>query len=127
MFNGNCKEAITFYEKVLNGKIEMLKTYKEGAAQMKYNPEHADKIMHSKLIAGDVLIMASDNMSDHYSKGNNFSMSLEFREELKKATAIFNALSDGGKISMPLEDTFWGGKFGMLTDKFGIQWMISVG
>jgi PhnB protein len=126
MFDGNCLEAITFYEKVLSGKIEMTETYEKAKKHMKYKPEHADKIMHSKLTAGEVLIMASDNMSKDFKMGNNFSLSLEFGKDLKKATSVFRALSEEGSIIMPLEDTFWGGKFGMLTDKFGIQWMLSV-
>lgn len=126
-FNGNCEKAMKFYNEVLGGEITYMKTFADSEGQMEYKPEHADKIMHTNLSAGNFQLMASDNMGDEFSfeKGNNFSLSLEFGDDEENADSIFTGLSENGFVVMPFKEVFWGGKFGMLTDQFGIQWMVS--
>ncbi len=126
-FNGNCRAAMEYYKSVLGGKFEGdIKTFADGGEHMKHKPEDADKVMHVHLKTDDFSIMASDNVGGQFpfKGGNNFSMSLTIDNE-NKAHKVFGGLADNGKIMMPLSDAFWGGKFGMLVDQFGIQWMIS--
>lgn len=120
MFNGNCEEALNFYVKALNGKIENLMRF-EGSPAESMSPDK-QKILHATFRAGDVMFMASDG-SESLS-GGPVHLSLDFKtaEEEEK---VFNALAEGGKVTMALDDTFWGARFGMLTDKFGINWMFN--
>ncbi len=128
-FNGNCEKAMNFYKNVLGGEFRIKETFANSKGQMKYKPEDADKIMHATLVSGDFILMASDNMGDEFpfEKGNNFSLSLEMGNENEAAFKIFEGLSEDGFVIMPFEEVFWGGKFGMLTDQFGVQWMVSSG
>ncbi len=127
-FNGNAEEAFNFYKSVFGGEFKMVQRFKEVPGSEKYSAAEGDKIMHISLPIGNGnFLMASDaleSMGQKVNPGNNFYISLEAdnKEEAKK---LFNGLSSGGKIEMPLEDTFWGAYFGMLKDKFGIKWMIS--
>jgi len=126
-FNGNCRAAMEYYKNVLGGEFEGgIKTFADGGEHMKYKPKDADKIMHVHLKTDDFSIMGSDNVGDQFPfiGGNNFSMSLTIDDE-NKAQKTFDRLADKGKTMMPLADAFWGGKFGMLVDQFGIQWMVS--
>lgn len=120
-FDGDCGPAMTFYRDCLGGELTMM-TF----ADMPNCPEASkDRIMHAKLTLDGGTLMASDTMpGKSFTQGTNFSISLDFadREEEKK---FFDALSQGGTITMPLQDTFWGAHFGMLTDKFGIGWMFN--
>ena len=123
-FNGNAAEALAFYSKALNGAVQFQQTF--GESPMPVGPEFKDKIMHATFKAGDLTIMCSDT-NDHMgpvSGGNNLSLSLNFKD-IESIDKTFNALSEGGKITMPLQDTFWGARFGMLTDKFGFNWMFN--
>ncbi len=123
-FKGNCREAMNFYKEILGGDFQGgFRTFADSEGHMPYKPEHADKIMHVSLVNKDFVIMASDNMG--VKQGNNFSLSLDFAEDDKTANSIFSGLSENGFVIMPFEDVFWGGKFGMLTDQYGIQWMVS--
>jgi len=126
-FNGNCKTAMEYYKNVLGGEFEGgLKTFADGGKHMKHKPEDADKVMHAHLKTENFSIMASDNVGSQFpfKEGNNFSISLTIDNE-DKARKTFDILADKGKVLMPLSDVFWGGKFGMLVDQFGIQWMVS--
>lgn len=121
-FNGNCREAMTFYHGVLGGDIFM-QTF--GDSPMEVSDKEKDQVMHSSITSGSIVIMASDSMPDHPVKiGGNVSLSINCtsREEVEK---LYNALTLGGQATMPLQDTFWGAYFGMLTDKFGVQWMFN--
>jgi PhnB protein len=123
-FNGNAAEALAFYSKALNGSVLFQQTY--GDSPMPTGPESKDKIMHATFKAGDLTIMASDT-NDHMgpvSPGTNVSLSLNFKD-VESIDTTFKALSEGGKITMELQDTFWGARFGMLTDKFGFNWMFN--
>ena len=122
-FNGNCEEAINFYNDVFNGEITQLGRY--GESPMETADELKDKIMHARLQFGDTLIMFSDMMGKHEAQaGNMISLSIDCdsTDQLEK---VFSGMSQGGKVTMPLQDQFWGARFGMLTDKYGIHWMFN--
>ena|SRR2546428_10279043 len=122
-FPGNCQEAINFYKQSLGGEIAFMGTY--GESPEPCADADKNKIMHTSLKADGITIMASDCPTDQpVVNGNNISLSLNFSDEKEQET-IFTNLSSGGNVTMPLQDTFWGAKFGMLTDKFGINWMVN--
>ena len=122
-FNGNAREAFEFYAEVLNGKITMSSTFKE--SPMEIPDSHKDQIMHIHMTFDECELMASDTMAGSpKAEGNNVALSLA-ESDPERAEQIFNQLADGGKILQPLSEVFWGGKFGMCEDKFGIRWMMS--
>ena len=113
-FDGNCRDAMTFYGKCL-GTEPGFTPY----------PEQPDRIMHSELHSGPVVLMASDaHPGVAFRHGNNFSISLTC-ESLAEMERLFEAFGENGQVMMPMHDAFWGGRFGMLTDQFGINWMFS--
>jgi PhnB protein len=127
-FNGNCDQAIEFYRKVLGAEVEMMMRFKESPeppppGMMPAN--WGDKIMHASFRVGQTSVMASDGCGPDAKGFQGFSMSLSVPTEAE-ADRYFNALADGGKVTMPLSKTFWSPRFGMLEDKFGIGWMVSV-
>lgn len=122
-FNGNAAEALMFYAKAFDGKVLFQQTF--GESPMPSKPEDKNRIMHASFEAGDLKFMVSDGMPGQpVNNGSNTSLSLSFKtvESIEKT---FAALSDGGKVTMPLQDTFWNARFGMLTDKYGINWMFN--
>lgn len=122
-FNGNASEALDFYAKALEGKIEFKQTF--GDSPMESPEEMKDKIMHASFKAGELHFLVSDCPPRvSVNEGNNLSLSLNFTDEAA-IEKTFAALSEGAKITMPLQDTFWGAKFGMLTDKYGFNWMVN--
>lgn len=128
-FNGNCEEAFHFYNSVFGGAFSYLSRFGEMPENEAYKVSEADKnkIMHVSLPVGNSVLMGSDcggEWAPTFKPGNNFSVSIT-AESKEEADIIFNALSSGGQITMPLANTFWGDYFGMLTDKFGINWMMS--
>lgn len=126
-FNGNCAEALRFYEKVLNGKIEMMMTYGESPAAEDAQAGNKDAILHGSLVFDGGRLMASDDvMTQPYPGKNGFGLALSY-DKVADAERVFNALSDGGSVTMPLGDTFWVEKFGMVSDRYGTPWMISGG
>lgn len=122
-FNGNCREAMEFYTGVLKGELELMPM---GEAPFEVPKEAADQIMHSIIRFGDgAQIMGSDGMpGKDFTFGTNNSISIACTD-LVEAERIFTALAKDGEITMPFEDTFWGAKFGTLTDKFGVLWMVN--
>ena len=123
-FKGDCKEAMEFYAKCLDGKLEQVGTFSE--MKMEVADEFKDKIMHAVLRAGDLTIMFSDaiHATEATVKGNSISLSLNF-DNIETLLKTFAALEEGGKVTMPLQDTSWGAHFGMLSDKFGFHWMFN--
>jgi PhnB protein len=127
-FPGTAEEAFNFYSKILGGEIITLQKFKDTPHGPEIPKEDKEKVMHVSLKLNDgTLLMASDNLPSMRMpliKGNDMSLSLSpsSREE---ADRLYNALSDGGSATMAMQDTFWNAYFGMLTDKFGIQWMIN--
>ena len=130
-FNGNCKEAFDFYRSIFGGEFQYVGTYAEMPPQEGMSPipkEMLNRIMHISLpISKETSIMGSDSggeWTSNYEVGNSFSISINAQSK-KEADHLYNGLSEGGKITMPLASTFWGDYFGMFTDKFGINWMVS--
>jgi PhnB protein len=128
-FNGRCEEAIDFYKKALGAEVTMLMRFKDspeppppGAVP----PGHETKVMHASFRIGDSEIMASDGCSDGTAPAfQGFSLSLPARDEAE-ADRFFAALSEGGKVEMPLGKTFFSPRFGMVADRFGVNWMVIV-
>ena len=125
-FGGRCEEAFDFYRKALNAEVAMLMRFKEAPEPQPGMPEcFEDKIMHATLKIGDTMLMASDGRCDGQANFEGFSLSITVPDEAA-AQRVFGALGEGGLVTMPLEKTFWAPKFGMLTDRFGVGWMVSV-
>lgn len=127
-FDGNAEEAFKFYRSIFGGEFTMLQRFKESPDGEKMPKSDQEKIMYVSLPIGErAVLMGWDHLSSQgkpFSQGNNFCLALtpSSKEEAKK---VFHALVKGGKVDMPLQDTFWNAYFGMLTDKFGIQWLVS--
>lgn len=127
-FDGHCKEAVEFYRKALGAKVSMLMRYKDSPEPPppgKVPPNWDNKVMHVSMQIGDATVMASDGCGSGDLRYNGFSLSLNVKDAAA-ADRAFNALAAGGKVEMPLTKTFWSPRFGMLSDKFGIQWMVNV-
>ena len=128
-FNGSCEEAIEFYRKALGAEVEMMMRFKESPEQQQQQgtvpPGVENKIMHSSFRVGQTTVMASDGDSTDKPSFQNFSLSLSVPNEAE-ADRAFNELADGGQVKMPLTKTFWSPRFGMVEDRFGVGWMISV-
>jgi PhnB protein len=122
-FNGQCEAAFQFYERCLGGKIETMTTYAGSPMEKHAPPDWRNKIMHARLAVGDTVLMGSDVSSD-YHQPKGFSVSIGVNDPAE-AERVFNALSENGNVSMPLQPTFWAARFGMLTDQFGIPWMVN--
>ena len=126
-FNGNCAEAMPFYEKALGGKLEMMMKASEAPAGNGCPGANPDAVMHAFVMVEGRGLMASDRMSpEPYPGINGVSISLVY-PTVEEAKRKFEALSRGGKVIMPLDKTFWVESFGMLTDKFGTNWMVNGG
>lgn len=125
MFNGNCKEAMAFYKDCIGGELTM-QTVGETPACNEMPAEAKNSIMHAALMRdGEILLMASDNlMGSEYIHGTTTSLALNCRSE-EEINSFFKKLSNGGKVIMPLADQFWGATFGLLTDKYGFNWMLN--
>jgi PhnB protein len=127
-FPGTAEEAFNRYKSVLGGEFLALQRYKDMPEGSKVSAEDAEKIMHIALPIGNGNILmgtdALESMGQKLTTGNNFYLSLDVNSE-GEADQVFNALSDGGQAIMPMQKAFWGSYFGMLTDKFGVQWMVS--
>lgn len=123
-FHGTAGEAIRHYERALGARTEALQRFGEipGAA---VPAEHKDRVMHARLRIGDGVVMISDTQPDTpVPADSNVHVCLEL-DDVADATAKFDALAAGGKVTMPLQDTFWGARFGMLTDAYGVHWMLN--
>jgi PhnB protein len=124
-FDGNCETAMNYYKDILGGEITTQMRYSEAPEEMPVPDNMKDKIMHCTLTFNGQILMASDVMEEPpYKPGNNYHLSVSIPSD-DKALAVYDKLLDGGVEIMPFKEVFWGGKFGMLVDKFGIQWMVS--
>lgn len=127
-FDGNCEEAVEFYRKALGAEVDMLLRYKESPDPPPPGmvpPGWDDKIMHTTLRIGDAIVMASDGPCPGETGFRGFSLSLS-APDAATAEKFFTALADGGQVRMPLGKTFWSPCFGMLSDRFGVGWMVNV-
>jgi PhnB protein len=130
-FNGNCEEAFNFYKSVFGGEFPSIGRFKDmppQPGQPAMPAEAMDKIMHVSLpVSKETMLMGSDTGGEwaaNYKEGNNFSISINAGSK-EEADKLFNGLSAGGQVTMPMNNTFWGAYFGMFTDKFGINWMVN--
>ncbi|WP_300596503.1 VOC family protein [Niabella sp.] len=124
-FNGDAAEALDFYTEALGGQVVHKQTFGDTQADYPVAASHKDKIMHALFNAGELNFMVSDCPPDvSVTSGSNLSLALNFTDE-DAIEKTFNAMAAGGTITMPLQDTFWGAKFGMVTDRFGISWMFN--
>ncbi|MGA2296854.1 MAG: VOC family protein [FCB group bacterium] len=124
-FPGNCEEAINFYKSCFGGEILSKQTFGDTQMQYPVADEYKSKIMHIDYKSDVMHLMASDGMPDQPPiVGNNLSLSIDATDEKEQET-FFNKLSAGGVVTMPLQDTFWNAKFGMVKDRFGINWMLN--
>jgi len=128
-FDGRCEEALDFYKKTLGAKVEMMMRFKDNPDKDKNPncmPSDDNKIMHAAFKVGDTTVMGSDGMAaGGKPEFKGFSLTVSAKDDAE-AEKTFAALSDGGKVEMPLTKTFFSSKFGMLHDKFGIGWMVIV-
>lgn len=124
-FNGNCSEAFDFYAKVFGGKVVMMMTYGETPAAEHVSPAARGKIMHGRLVVGDQVLMGSDATPERPYEGiKGLSVAIQMASP-PDAERIFAGLSEGGKVTMPIGETFWAARFGMCIDKFGVPWMVN--
>lgn len=125
-FNGNTEEAFNFYKSVFGVEFAFLQRFKDTPHASQIPADEQDKIMHISLLIGNTLLMGTDVLKSMppVTHGTGYSICIVPDNE-EQAKKFFDGLAQGGKISMPLEKMFWGALFGMLTDKFGIQWMVN--
>jgi PhnB protein len=126
-FDGKCEEAIEFYKKALGAEVNMLMRFKDSPEPPPPGcaPVDSNKVMHAQFQIGGTVIMASDGRASGQPKFEGFALSLSVKTEAE-ADKAFNALADGGKVEMPLAKTFFSARFGMVSDKFGVFWMVLV-
>ncbi len=127
-FNGKCEEALAFYRKALGAEITMMMRFKETPEpRTGGSPGDAEKIMHADFRIGETLLMASDGMPiTGQPEFKGITLSIEVADDAE-ARRVFDALCEGGQAKMPLAKTFWSSSSGMLTDRFGVSWMVNVG
>jgi len=126
-FPGNTEEAFNFYKSIFGGDFAMIQRFGDTPEAGNVAEEDKNKIMHIALPVGNNVLMATDAVGDMCATlkpGNNISLSVH-ADSKDEADQIFKGLSAGGTVKMPMEDTFWGSYFGMVDDKFGVQWMVS--
>lgn len=127
-FDGRCAEAIEFYRKALGAEVEMLMRYRESPEPPPPGmvpPDWGDKVMHSSFRIGDSVVMASDDCTGQQGGFRGFQLTIDADDE-QQARRYFSALADGGAVRLPLGKTFFSPCFGMLTDRYGVQWMVMV-
>lgn len=124
-FNGQCQEALDFYQNCFGHAELSIQTF--GDAKLDEMPEESkDKVMHAEFKTDGLFFMASDGRAGgDFSMGNNIHLNVQL-DSLEEQIGLFEKLSQNGNVTMPLQNTFWNARFGMLTDKFGIQWMLNV-
>lgn len=124
MFNGQCEAAFRFYEQCLGGKIEAMFPFEGTPASGQVPADWRRKIMHATLVVDGHVLMGSDAPPDRYQQPQGISISVNVKEPAV-AERIFQALATDGHVTMPIQETFWAARFGMLTDRFGISWMVN--
>jgi PhnB protein len=126
-YSGTCEEAINHYQRILGGDIVMMSRYSDAPDAGEMPPEAKNLIMHARLVFDGQTLMASDAHPSMPNNGSHgFSLALGFTD-LEQADRVFNGLAEGGSVTMPLQKTFWAERFGMLTDRYGIEWMVNAG
>jgi PhnB protein len=123
-FDGQCEAAFRFYEQCLGGKIGFLMTYGDSPLAEQVASDWGNKIVHATLALGDQRLTGADEPAEWYRKPQGFSVLLSV-EAAPEAERIFEALAKNGTVRMPLQETFWALRFGMLVDQFGVPWMVN--
>ena len=127
-FNGRCEEAIEFYKKALGAEVLLLMRFKDSPEPPQPGmipPGSENKIMHVSMRVGETTVMASDGRCTGQTDFQGFSLSITAADDAD-AERKFGALAEGGQVQMPLAKTFWSPRFGMVADRFGVGWMVSV-
>lgn len=125
-YRGRCEEALEFYKKSVGAEVTALMRWKESPdAAMKPPPGFEEKIMHANFSIGDTQLMADDSPGERDAEFKGVTLAIEVTDDAE-AQRVFTALGQGGKVTMALTKTFWTSSFGMLTDKFGVPWMVNV-
>ena len=124
-FDGRCDEALEFYKTALGAKVDMLMRFKEAPDQSMITPESKDKVMHAAVHIGDTQVLMSDGRCQSKPMFQGFSLCIS-SPDTAEGEQRFKALSEGGQVQMPLAETFFAARFGMVADKFGVGWMIIV-
>jgi PhnB protein len=125
-FKGDCEAAFKFYEQCLGAQLGPLFRYTGSPLADQVPADWSDKVMHGSLTIGGQVLMGADVAPDQYEEPKGFSLSLQI-ESTADAERIFHELAQDGRVVMPLEQTFWAARFGVLVDRFGIQWLINCG
>ena len=120
-FNGTCAQAMRFYEATLGGKIEMMMTHAQSPDQSRVGSEWKDAVLHARISIGDTELMAADIPNAEPMRSAYLTLTMESNIDAERA---FAALSDGGRVLVPIEETFFAFRFGQVQDRFGINWMI---
>jgi|SRR5581483_2792055 len=123
-FKGDCKQAFEFYANVLGGKIVFIMTYGESPMAAQTPSEMRDKVLHAAVQVDGAMFTGADAPPNQFEKATGVSVLLSI-EDAAQADRVFNAMSEGGQVQMPIQETFWAQRFGMLIDRFGIPWMIN--
>jgi PhnB protein len=123
-FDGRCREAFTFYASCLGATVDVMIAHGDTPAAEHVPPAWRDKIMHARLSVGTAVLMGSDAASDERGVPGGFAVALHV-DEPAEAERVFAALADQGTVRLPIQETFWARRFGMLTDRFGIPWMVN--
>ena len=123
-FNGQCDEAFRLYEQALGGTIVGQFTYGNSPMAGQY-PDWANKVMHIALRVGEQMVLGCDAPPPHFSQPQGMRVCLEF-EDVAEAERVYKTLSEGGQITMAIQETFWAKRFAMFTDRFGTPWMVNV-
>jgi len=123
-FNGDCEAAFTFYEQCLGGQRGA--TFRYGGSPMAGDvpPDWSEKVMHASITVGDMLLQGGDVVPAQYEAPKGFSLTVQSKDTAE-AERIFEQLATGGRVTMPLEETFWAARFGMVVDRFGVPWLIN--
>jgi PhnB protein len=124
-FDGSCDEALAFYQKALDAEVTMLMRFKEAPDPAMVSPGNADKVMHAAFRVGDTVVMASDGRCLGQPNFHGISLAVTVADDAE-AERRFAALCDGGAVQMPLAKTFFSSRFGMVADRFGVNWMVVV-
>ena len=127
-FDGSCEQALQFYQRAVGAKVEMMMRYKESPDPHPPGmvpPNYGEKVMHSTVRIGDSFVMAADDCTGGAKASTGFALSLDLADA-GTAKRYFDALADGGRVKLPITKTFWSPAFGMLVDRFGVNWMVGV-
>lgn len=124
-FNGQCEPAFKFYQQCLGGELFSM-TWGESPMADQVTEELRGRIMHATLKVGETAVLGADTPPDHYQSPSGFSVAIQLNEPAE-AERIFAAMSEGGEVTMPIQQTFWALRFGMFVDQFGISWMVNCG